>query len=130
MVGEQALLSVCFLYARDYFWKQVLEGVDLVFQCTYVDVGAGYVVVVDRSYDVGEVLGDSFDLLSPGLPHFHSFDDHVVLCSEVVPMFCDLLFQGVVVQFDTCVDGFGFLFCFPLPLIFIALDGSCGLVLG
>ena len=62
------------------------------------------------------MVGEMTPQLSPGLPHLHYYGDYMVLCSEVVPVLCDLLFQVVVVQFNACVDRFGFLCCFPPSL--------------
>ena len=118
------MFLVCALYVCDLCRYQVLELAELVFQCGHVDVIAGYIVGVHQSSKVGEFLGDLRRLLLPWLPHLHSFGDHVVLCGEVVPVLCDLLFQGVVVQFDVCVNGLGFLCCFLLPVGLLVLDDS------
>ena len=100
----------------------------ILFPSVYVNNGVRYVVGVDHSYEVGEVLGDLFHLLSPGLPHLHSFGDNVVLCSEVVPVLFDLLFQVVIVYCDARLVRFSYICCSLLLVVLTILDCSHGLV--
>ena len=73
-----------------------------------------------------ELPGNLIHLFSPLFPLLHSFNDNVVLCGEVVPVFPDLLLQVVVVHCDVCMVAFSRLGCSQFSMVRITLDVFCG----